>query len=278
MRTIAHISDLHFGTEDPGITAALLAELDGTRGPRPSLVAISGDLTQRARPRQFRAARAFLDRLPGPTLVVPGNHDVPLYDLATRFLRPLSRYQRFISDDLCPLHVDGEFAALGINTAHGFTIKGGRVTSDTLARVCEALAPIDVEWKLLVAHHPFLVPQEGDPDDQVRGAEEAIPMLEEAGVRAILSGHLHIAYSSDPVSFRSTDRAIINAHAGTCISTRRRGEPNGYNWIEIAGDDFSIVHRVWSGDRFVDASSKAYRLQPASGRIVRAPEVARAAR
>src|SRR6185503_4874141 len=106
MRTVAHISDLHFGREDPVVAAALLAELDGTSAPLPSLVAISGDLTQRARPEQLCAARDFLDLLPGPYVVVPGNHDVPLYDLFARFFRPLERYRRYLGEPLMPLHVD----------------------------------------------------------------------------------------------------------------------------------------------------------------------------
>ena len=259
MRTIAHISDLHFGREDPVVAAALLGELDGTVAPRPSLVAISGDLTQRARPEQLCAARDFLDLLPGPYLVVPGNHDVPLYDLFARFFRPLARYRRTIREPLMPIHVDDEMAVIGVTTAHGFTFKGGRITGETVDAVRAALAPIDVGWKILVAHHPFVLPKDGGAADRVLGGEEAIPILEEAGIEMILTGHLHVAFSSDPTAFRSDDRAIIQVHAGTSMSVRRRGEPNGYNLVTIDGDDVEIAHRVWDGEQFVTGSTKSYR-------------------
>jgi len=274
MRTIAHISDLHFGTEDPEIAAALLAELDGSSAPRPSLVAISGDLTQRARPSQFRAARAYLDRLPGPYLVVPGNHDVPLYDLVTRFIRPLSRYKKYITDRLMPIYGDPEIAVIGINTAHGFTIKDGRIGRDLASAVREALAGVDSSWKLLVAHHPFVLPPSADPSDLVDGAAEAIPILEDARVQVILTGHTHVTFSSDPAAFRSQDRAIIAANAGTCMSTRRRGEPNGYNFLTIDGEQISIEHRVWATDRFAVQTSKTYHRERGGDVIVRGPEVA----
>jgi 3',5'-cyclic AMP phosphodiesterase CpdA len=261
-RTIAHISDLHFGTEDPAIAAALLAELDGTSAPVPAVVAISGDLTQRARPEQFRAARAFLDRLPGPAIVVPGNHDVPLYHLFDRFVRPLERYRRFLREPLMPLHADDELAVIGVTTAHGFTFKGGRITREMSEAVAAAIAPVDAGWKVLVAHHPFVLPAEGDPSDRVRGGEEAIPILEEAGIEMILTGHLHVAYSSDPTAFRSDDRAVIQVHAGTAISRRRRGEPNGYNLLTFAGDQVEIAHRIWDGARFVTDKTKSYRRTP----------------
>ena len=266
MRTIAHVSDLHVGTEDPAVAAALLAELDGSAAPAPSLVAISGDLTQRARPEQLRGARQLLDRLPGPYVVVPGNHDVPLYDLAERFFRPLERYRRIIGEPLMPMVADDEMAVVGVTTAHGFTIKGGRITRATAEAVREALAPLDVRWKLLVAHHPFVLPAGGDPADRVRGADQAIPILEEAGVQMILTGHLHVAYSSDPTAFRSEDRAIIQVHAGTAMSTRRRGEPNGYNLVTLAGDEVAIEHRIWDGARFVTGTTKAYRRGRAAAR------------
>src|SRR5688500_321214 len=99
MRVLAHISDLHFGTEDASVAAGLVAEL---RQVNPALVVVSGDLTQRARGKQFRAARAYLEQLPSPQLVVPGNHDVPLYDVVRRFLFPLTRYRKYITANLEP--------------------------------------------------------------------------------------------------------------------------------------------------------------------------------
>jgi 3',5'-cyclic AMP phosphodiesterase CpdA len=272
MSVIVHISDLHFGTEDPAIAAALLADLDGRNAPVPSLVAISGDLTQRAKDHQFLACRAFLDRLPGPYLAVPGNHDVPLYDLASRFLRPFHRYQQHISEDLEPAHVDAELAVIGINTAHGFTIKDGRITEAQATTAAVRLAPHAGRFRVIVAHHPFVLPAGRPERERVDGADAALPILEAAGAELILSGHLHIAYTSDTPGFRSEDRALVAVHAGTCISTRRRGEPNGYNRLTIADDQLTIVHREWTGDRFADTAAKTYRRQ--DGRWRRAPEQA----
>lgn len=258
MRTIAHISDLHFGTEDPALAAALLAELDGTTRPKPSLVAVSGDLTQRARPEEYRAARAWLARLPVPAVVVPGNHDVPLYDVVERLARPLARWRAAMGDELMPCVADEEVAVVGINTAHGLTVKGGRITAATAQAARDRLAPLRASWKVLVAHHPFTLPAGGDRADVARGAAEALPILEDAGLDLILTGHLHIAYTSDPIAFRSSDHAIVAAHAGTCMSRRLRGEPNGYNVITLLGDELTITNRVWDGERFTDGRERTY--------------------
>src|SRR5690242_8777714 len=99
MRTILHLSDLHFGRTDPALIDPLLA---AAREIAPDVVVVSGDLTQRARRAEFAAARAFLDALPSPQIVIPGNHDVPLYDVFSRFFRRLDRYQRTITEDLEP--------------------------------------------------------------------------------------------------------------------------------------------------------------------------------
>jgi 3',5'-cyclic AMP phosphodiesterase CpdA len=87
MRTVVHLSDLHFGRTDQALIDPLLARVHSEK---PDCVVVSGDLTQRARVQEFRAARAFLDRLPRPQVVVPGNHDVPLYRVLERMSRPLS--------------------------------------------------------------------------------------------------------------------------------------------------------------------------------------------
>ena len=259
MRIIAHISDLHFGTEDPAVAAALFDELSGVTAVRPSLIAISGDLTQRAREHQFRAARAYLDRLPVPYLVVPGNHDVPLYDVWNRLLHPLDKYRRFITSSMMPVHVDDDLAVVGINTAHGLTFKDGRITRELAERAAAALANQGRRWKAIVAHHPFVGPAGGPAGDRVDGAVDALPILQAAGIEMILTGHLHVAYAPDAAGFRSDDHTIIAVHAGTCMSTRTRGEPNGYNTLAIDGDEITLVNRVWDGTRFVPAATKTYR-------------------
>lgn len=254
MKRIAHISDLHFGTEDPAIAEALLDELDDA-----TVIAISGDLTQRATARQFTAARSFLDALRAPYVVVPGNHDVPLYDLVTRFFDPLRRYRRHITDDLMPLHADDELAVIGIDTAHGFTLKGGRITEAQARAIAARVAPLDVPIKAVVAHHPFVVPDGVSGSLVVDGAARALPILEEAGVDLIFAGHLHVAHIADAAGFRSPDEAIVSVLSGTSISTRLRGEPNGYNRALVDRDELTLVHRQWDGGAFVDVAAKRYR-------------------
>src|SRR5579859_4560786 len=100
MKTIAHLSDLHFGRLDQPVARGLVDDLSERH---PTLLVVSGDFTQRARPRQYGAARDYLKGLPGPQLVVPGNHDVPMFDVVRRFLFPLNRYRQYISPDLTPV-------------------------------------------------------------------------------------------------------------------------------------------------------------------------------
>src|SRR5438105_4277318 len=122
MRTLVHLSDIHFGRLDARIVAPLIATINDLS---PDLIAVSGDLTQRARRRQFVEARDFLSQLPQPQLVVPGNHDVPLFDLAGRFLRPFDAYQRYITTDLEPVCQDDEMIVIGMNSARALPFHGG---------------------------------------------------------------------------------------------------------------------------------------------------------
>ena len=134
MRTLVHLSDLHFGRVHPLILDPLVAFVDETK---PDVVAISGDFTQRARTVEYIAAREFLERIPFPKIVVPGNHDVPLRNLFLRFFRSLDSYRRYICDDLEPFFADDEVAIAGVNTARALTWKDGRINRFQLARLRE---------------------------------------------------------------------------------------------------------------------------------------------
>src|SRR6266550_2804741 len=142
MRTLVHLSDLHFGSVDEQLIEPLISAVTAIN---PDLVAVSGDLTQRARSHQFREARAFLDALPKPQIVVPGNHDVPLHNVFTRFVRPLDKYKRYITENLRPFYHDEEIAVLGVNTARSLTFKGGRINEAQLEWMGERLAASNSE-------------------------------------------------------------------------------------------------------------------------------------
>ncbi len=252
MKIVAHISDPHFGTENPAVLAGILDEVEGA-----SFVALSGDLTQRARGEQFRAARAFLDRLTCPYLVVPGNHDVPLYNVVRRFLKPLGRYCAEITENLAPSYIDDTLAVAGVATAHGLTMKGGRIAGDQIAAATASLAGATTQWKVIVAHHPFVAPERAQ-GDVVDHADVALAAFRKVGVHLILTGHLHISFSDD-AAMRDDEHRTISVHAGTCMSTRTRGEPNSYNRITFDGDEVAVLVRTWNGTKFVDGQQKMYR-------------------
>ncbi|RFA27333.1 hypothetical protein CAI21_14990 [Alkalilimnicola ehrlichii] len=260
MRTIAHISDLHFGREDPVVAEGLVSELAALR---PDLVVNSGDLTQRARRSQFRAAAAYLRRIPSPQLTVPGNHDVPLFDVARRFLTPLTRYRRFICDDLAPLFCDDEIAVLGLNTARSSTWKEGRVSLAQIGAMSHALGSVPSGLiKAVVTHHPFIPPpgDEGAGVALVGRAKQALTVIERQGVDLLLAGHVHHGYTGDVRTYYpSVTRSVVVAQAGTAISHRIRREPNGYNLIEITADCIRITVRRWAGRQFADYDRVRYR-------------------
>jgi len=249
MTTLAHVSDLHFGAETQDVVHALLADLARTK---PTLLIVSGDLTQRARTRQFQAARRFLDGIACPKLVVPGNHDIPLFDVFRRFLSPLTRYRRHIADDVNPFVSIGGVAVLGLNTARSNTWKNGRLSEEQIDTIRGALAPLSEETvKVLVTHHPFLPPP-GDPSPPLVGhAAQALRVAEQSGVDLVLAGHLHHGYTGDiRTHHRDIQRSILVAQAGTATSHRTRDELNSYNVIHIERQRIGFGLRVWDGRAF----------------------------
>jgi 3',5'-cyclic AMP phosphodiesterase CpdA len=232
VRTVAHLSDLHFGRVDAAALEPLrrrLVEL------APDLVVISGDLTQRARARQFREARAFLDALPHPQVVVPGNHDVPLYNVLARFLRPLAGFRRAIGAEVEPSYVDDEIAVLGVNTARSFVFKGGRVSEQQMARVEQALRRVGPGVvRMVVAHHPF----------------EAAERLAGRGVDVVMAGHVH---ASSVIGSK-----VLAVQAGTATSSRTRETPNSFNLIRVAPPRIEVREYRLRDGNFLPAAAEVF--------------------
>ena len=244
MRTIVHLSDIHFGSIDP-ITVKPL--IQAVREVAPDMVVISGDLTQRARTSQFIDARDFLSQLPSPQVVVPGNHDIPLYDIVSRFLRPLANYRRYVSDNLEPYYVDGEIAVLGINTARSLTFKNGRISREQIGRVRERFCELDEQIvKILVTHHPVDLPREFRGEEVVGRADRLMDVLAYCRADMLLAGHYHLSHTGDTAArYPIPGYTALVVHAGTATSARGRGEPNAFNVIRIQRPYVNIDRHTW---------------------------------
>jgi 3',5'-cyclic AMP phosphodiesterase CpdA len=253
LRSIAHISDLHFGRADCAILPALTAAITAAQ---PDVVAVSGDLTQRARAKEFIAAREFLDRLPKPQIVVPGNHDVPLYNILKRWRSPLKNYRRYIDDDLEPFYADNEIAILGINTARSLTFKNGRINTVQVKKICDRLGKQEARTKFLVTHHPFDTLDSERDGDIVGRAKMAMTEFSQCGVDVILTGHLHVSrVSNSAIRYQSPGYAALFIQAGTATSLRQRGEVNAWNLIRAEREAISVDSYIW------DVSSARFTVQ-----------------
>ena len=244
MRSILHLSDIHFGRVNDEVIAPLIAAVTEIN---PNLVAVSGDLTQRARSHQFKEARAFLDRLPKPQIVVPGNHDVPLHNVGARFLQPLRKYRRYITDDLRPFYHDEEIAVLGINTARSLTIKGGRISEEQVAWMEERLCDLDPEVvKIVVTHHPFDLPEGHDERQLVGRARMAMEALASCGADVFLAGHLHVGHTTHSARrYQIKGHSALVVQAGTATSSRERGEENSFNVVRVDRPHVAVERFVW---------------------------------
>ena len=231
MRTIVHLSDLHFGRVDYSTIGPLLEAVGKIN---PDLVAVSGDLTQRAKAREFKEAREFLDALPSPQVIVPGNHDIPLYNVFSRFVSPLDKYRRHVTHDLQPFYLDEEIAVLGLNTARSLTVKEGRISHQQTAHARQRLCNLnDGVTKVVVTHHPFELP-EGHGGGLVGRSKMVMEVLADCGADVLLSGHLHISNTTSTATrYKIAGHSAIVVQAGTATSVRGRGETNSFNVLRI---------------------------------------------
>jgi 3',5'-cyclic AMP phosphodiesterase CpdA len=244
MRTLVHLSDLHFGRVDATLLDPLRELIERLA---PDVVVVSGDLTQRAKSDQFEAAKAWLDTLPGPQIIVPGNHDISLYNVFRRFLQPLTRYKRYITDDLDPIFVDDEIAVLGVNTARSLTFKDGRVNKEQVAEIKRQLADLPAHvTRIIVTHHPFDLPKTYDDDKLVDRAPMAMQAFADCGVDLLLAGHLHTSHAGSTAErYQMSEYAALVVQAGTATSTRGRGEVNSFNVVRVEHERIEVDRYGW---------------------------------
>lgn len=238
MTRIVQISDLHFGYHRAHLVAPLLEALQGLE---PDFIAVTGDLTHRGRSAQYSLARQFLDALPAPWQAVPGNHDVPLFNIARRVLRPFSNFRRAISDDLAPRWQDGQTQVIGLNTTNPKRWQVGMLRSREMRSALAAMRPDRLN--IIAAHHPF----QHLPDTDkalMPEAHRALARLAAGGVDVILSGHLHI-WACGPFMGQPPAPGVIQLQAGTALCNRP-GEDNDFALIEGDRDALTITRMLCS--------------------------------
>jgi 3',5'-cyclic AMP phosphodiesterase CpdA len=247
MRRIVHISDLHFGNNDPSLLEPLrqaIAKL------APDVMIVSGDLVEHATVKEFEQAAAFLQALPEPRIVVPGNHDLPFYNLWDRTFVGLSRYRSSITRDTRPRFEDDEVAIFGANTSRLWPIRGGSLSSTQLERLAGEFARVAPQKvRMLVTHHPFDLPIVENRRLLVGHARRAVQRLAPT-VDILLAGHIHVSSTgSTAVRYKAEGHALAFVQAGTAVSRRDKGEKNSFNFLKVRGPaegGKTVVVETWT--------------------------------
>jgi 3',5'-cyclic AMP phosphodiesterase CpdA len=232
MTVLLHFSDPHFGTEEAPVVAALRQLV---RQEHPVAVILSGDITQRARKAQFEAARAFCDSLHvDHLLTLPGNHDIPLYNVAARLFAPYRGYSRVFGHNLEPELEFADVLVIGVNTTRPERHKDGVVSTRQIRRVSDRLRGARREQlRIVVTHQPACVMRPQDEKDRLHGGEEAAQAWSRAGADLVLGGHIHLPYVTDVCArLKGSARSMYCVQAGTAFSRRvRHNTPNSVNLI-----------------------------------------------
>lgn len=261
---LMHVSDLHAGWPfNPDLAAMVAREAHALQ---PDLLVVSGDLVQRADFKiQWQVITSYLNQLPEPQLIIPGNHDVPLYNVFNRLFRPYSRYQRYISPDLNPVFELPGLAVVGGTTAHGWTVDGGRLSRSQLERLEETFMrfPPGV-CKIAVLHHHVINPAGSEGRRKIINAEATVELLDRCGVELLLCGHIHMSYIGSTLDVRpELSKGTIICQSGTTTSTRGKGREagrNSYNVIEIDDAVIRIAQHLYLAEagRFVPVADHVF--------------------
>jgi 3',5'-cyclic AMP phosphodiesterase CpdA len=266
LSVILHLSDTHFGTEQPEVTAALLQLAHEVR---PDIAILSGDVTQRARRGQFADAHQFMDALTARAkLVIPGNHDIPLFNLFARVFNPYGNYCRAFGKELEPQFSNQDVLVIGLNTTRPWRHADGEVSAQQIERVAQQLQrALPGQLRIVVVHQPVFVERASDKENLLHGHQQAINAWAAAGADLILSGHIHLAYMRNlRKELPEVTRSLWTVSAGTAISSRiREGKPNSVNLIryDAANPQVCQAERLdfdATSSRFIVAESKLLEL------------------
>jgi 3',5'-cyclic AMP phosphodiesterase CpdA len=262
VRKILHITDVHFGRQHQPDRADGLVQLAQER--QPDVVAFSGDVTKRAKPVEFRQGLDFIAALGVPTVVVPGNHDVPMYRVWERVFAPYRAYRRHFSQEMEPTFSDDELLVVGVNTAHAWAIDGGRVWPRRARELEQQLRDQKGSRFAIVMLHHQIIPVPGYPSPKVfRNARGTAEALAAGGADLVLSGHVHLSHLGYS---RVGEVATPVLFSGTAASSRGRGPEKGRNtchWIEVNEQEVSLERLEWSVEAsgFVPVEGAAEKLR-----------------
>jgi 3',5'-cyclic AMP phosphodiesterase CpdA len=234
MTVLLQVSDPHFGTERPAVVHALERFAHALK---PDVLLLSGDITQRATAAQFAAARAFVDRLAVPVrLVIPGNHDIPLFNVALRLLAPYARFRRAFGHDLQPHYECADVLVVAVNTTRSWRHADGQVSAAQIEQVAQRLlAAQPGQCRVVLVHQPVAVTRLQDHHNLLHGHDAAVQRWAAAGADLVVGGHIHLPYVV-PVRPRPA-RPVWAVQAGTAVSWRVRADAgNSVNVIRIGAD------------------------------------------
>lgn len=238
---IMHLSDLHFGTEEDATVNGLKNSIQSLS---PDLIIISGDFTQVGSAAEYETAQNFLKDINTPFFCVPGNHDIPRYNLIERFFSPYKKYKTYIADDLCPFMETDHAIIAGINTARRmlphWNWSHGAVSDKQLDHIRDGFDEMDKNgqdrFRICVMHHPVQADEDFPLNVIFYNREKTLQMIHDMGVDLVLTGHVHHADISN------MGGSTVFLSASTALSTRLREQQNGFNIIDIDDDSFSIRH------------------------------------
>jgi 3',5'-cyclic AMP phosphodiesterase CpdA len=243
MSVLLQISDMHFGTEQPPVVEALLRLANEVK---PAVVVVSGDITQRARSAQFEAARDFVARISAPAIVaIPGNHDIPLFNVFARLFYPYAGFERTFGEDLEPEWQSNEFMVIGVNTTRPERHKDGEVSAEQVERVARRLREATAnQLRVVVTHQPVYVLRGSEIHNRLHGYEAAIKAWSQAGADVIMGGHIHLPYIAALHEEQKLSRRCWVVQAGTAVSSRVRAHhPNSVNVLRHLSVDECVAER-----------------------------------